>query len=377
MPHTSHEAELIIASTDNADMYYATRFVVPDSFIFIRIRSKSTIIMSDLEIDRARQQAQVNEVRSFSELAKVMRNGKRKWPPTMAHVAAFFLRAKQIKKLRVPADFPIAYADALRSLGFNISPSVGPFFKQRIIKTKDEISAIEKTQRCTEAIMRAAIDMIRKATIRGAFLYHGTKKLTSESVQRRIDEVALSLNCLALHTIVSSGKQTCDPHQVGYGPLPAHQAIILDIFPRSLKTFYFADMTRTIVRGKASKALKRLYRTVKRGQDIGLSMVREGVNGKSVHTAITQYFKKEGYETGSKNGRMQGFFHGTGHGLGLEVHEAPRVSFAEERLRAGMVVTVEPGLYYPNIGGVRLEDLVLVEKRGNRDLTRCSRVLEV
>ena len=157
---------------------------------------------------------------------------------------------------------------------------------------------------------------------------------------------------------MAGGKQGCDPHEPGYGLLRAHEPIILDIFPRSQKTGYFGDITRTVVRGRASEAVRKLYATVHQGQQIAFKKVRAGVSTAEVHRAVQDYFQQEGYRTGRHRGRMQGFFHGTGHGLGLEIHESPRLGTTSTGvLRAGQVVTVEPGLYYPEIGGVRLEDV--------------------
>ena len=178
--------------------------------------------------------------------------------------------------------------------------------------------------------------------------------------------------------IVAGGKQGCDPHERGYGPLRAHEPIILDIFPRSMTTGYFGDITRTVVRGRASEAIRKLYDTVLQGQTFAFKSMREGVATVDVHKAVQEFFEKQGYKTGKKGGRMQGFFHGTGHGLGLEIHEPPRMGVnSTGKLQAGEVVTVEPGLYYPQIGGVRMEDVALITKGAPRNLTRFERVLEI
>jgi Xaa-Pro aminopeptidase len=176
---------------------------------------------------------------------------------------------------------------------------------------------------------------------------------------------------------VACGNQGCDPHESGHGPLRAYTTIIIDIFPRDMKTGYFGDITRTVVRGRASEAVKKLYAAVERAQEIAFQKLRAGVNGKDVHDAVHKSFTDAGYKTGRVRGRMQGFFHGTGHGLGLEVHERPRVSVVSEALRAGHVVTVEPGLYYRGVGAVRLEDVAVVGERRSRNLTRFPKVLEI
>ena len=159
---------------------------------------------------------------------------------------------------------------------------------------------------------------------------------------------------------------------------PAHEPIILDIFPRSQKTGYFGDITRTVVRGRASETARKLYDTVWQAQKIAFKKARANVRTGDVHRAVQEFFAQSGYITGRRHGRMEGFFHGTGHGLGLEIHESPRLGAnSTGKLRPGHVVTIEPGLYYPEIGGVRLEDVVLVTPNGSRNLTRFEKVLEI
>ena len=152
----------------------------------------------------------------------------------------------------------------------------------------------------------------------------------------------------------------------------------MDIFPRSQKTGYFGDITRTVVRGRASDRLKHAYHCVQEGQNIAFRRIRDGAGAYDIHTAIMDYFKSEGFDTGVMKGRMQGFFHGTGHGLGLDIHEAPSFGLRSKNvLRRDNVVTVEPGLYYQGLGGVRLEDVVIVTKTGCKNLVRIPKLLEV
>jgi len=193
-----------------------------------------------------------------------------------------------------------------------------------------------------------------------------------------VDTAILQAGGLPAHTIVAGGRQGCDPHEEGHGLLRAHEPIILDVFPRSQKTGYFGDITRTVVRGRASEALRRIYYTIGRAQEVASEHIRHGARGRDIHDKVQQFLTKEGYKTGKVKGRMEGFFHGTGHGVGLQIHEAPRLGASStDVLRRGHVVTVEPGLYYPGIGGVRLEDMALVTANGARNLTKFEKVLEV
>jgi Xaa-Pro aminopeptidase len=168
-----------------------------------------------------------------------------------------------------------------------------------------------------------------------------------------------------------------DPHEEGHGPIRAHQPVVMDIFPRSERTGYFGDLTRTVVRGRASERLKEVYALVHEGVRLGHRRVRDGAEGQAIHGEIQALFESRGYPTGRRDGRMQGFFHGTGHGLGLEIHEPPSIGQRPCTLRAGHLVTVEPGLYYLGLGGVRIEDVALVTSTGSRNLTRAPYVLEV
>jgi Xaa-Pro aminopeptidase len=211
----------------------------------------------------------------------------------------------------------------------------------------------------------------------GKLIYHGAP-LTSEKVRAVIDTAILQVGGLTGHTIVAGGRQACDPHDSGHGPLRANEPIILDVFPRSQKTGYFGDITRTVVRGRASEAVRRLYDTVARAQEIAFACLLPAAKGVEVHAAVQAFFDNEGYKTVKKRGRMQGFFHGTGHGVGMEIHEAPRLGVASsDVLAAGQVLTIEPGLYYPGLGGVRLEDVAVLTAQGARNLTKFEKVLEL
>lgn len=379
MTMTKADAQLIVASTErDANLLYATRFFAPDPFIYFRHQQRTFLVMSDLEVDRARRQASVTRVLSLTALEQELKDRKRRIVNTAAVLDLLFSR-KRIRSVAVPADFPLRLADQLRRRGIRVIPGPEPFFPQRGIKTEDEIHEIVKVQRAAEAALEAGIALIRESRLsRGGILWHGNARLTAEAVKEHIAVTALRQGCVASHTIVACGVQGCDPHDEGSGPLKAHQPIILDVFPRSQRSGYWGDITRTVVKGRASEPLKAMFQTVLAGQSIALKKIKPTVKGSEVHQAVLDYFCQQGYETGSRDGRMQGFFHGTGHGVGLEIHEAPRLSpRGIEPLKAGHVVTVEPGLYYAGIGGVRIEDLVVVTATGYRTLTRFQKYLEV
>jgi Xaa-Pro aminopeptidase len=368
---------LIIASSEkDADLYYATKFIAPDAFVFAQVRGKKHILVSDLEIDRAKKQARVHGVFSTSQLAAEYKQ-KHKKACSFIDLVLYFLKILKIKSVLVPGNFPIQYYVPLRHAGLQIQYKSGIFFEERLFKDREEIAAITRALRATEKAAYEAIRTLKKSVIRKNKLFFRGKILTSEILKRIIHRTLLEEGYAGEHTIVSCGHQTIDPHDQGSGPLYAHQPIIMDIFPRSEKTLYYADFTRTVVRGKAAPQLKKIYAAVKSGQDIAFRMIRGGIATKKVHASIQARFTQLGFNTGVKNGRMQGFFHSTGHGLGLELHEPPRISVGSDILKSGQVVTVEPGLYYKGVGGVRLEDVVVVTKTGCKNLTKFPRKLEI
>ncbi len=377
--HNRSAPKLIVAASErDANLLYATRFSAPDPFILLIHRGRKLLVTSDLEIDRARRQAQVHSVIARSRLERQLDELKETTVDT-ASVLGLLLSQQNIRSVWVPHDFPLGLAEKLRANGVRLRVKPGPFFQERECKENSEIRQIEKALRAAEAGMEAAIEMIRESRVHssGALLWNRSK-LTAEMVKQRISATILERGCIAAHTIVACGEQGCDPHNEGTGPLKAHRSIILDIFPRSQSSGYWGDITRTVVKGKASERLKAVFHAVEHAQAVGLERIKAGVKGSDIHRAVQGYFQQAGFETGSRSGRMEGFFHGTGHGVGLEIHEAPRISLrAKDRLRAGHVVTVEPGLYYPGVGAVRLEDLIVVTRSGHRDLTKFPKYLEV
>jgi Xaa-Pro aminopeptidase len=371
------EGLLIIAdSAKDADMLYATGMFVPDPFVHIRVGRRKIAVFSDLEIDRAKKTLAGFEIVPLSEVIKeISKNGK--GMPSLAEVALAVLRRNGVRRVTVPGTFPLEFGDLLRKRGITVRTGGTPFFKARLTKSDAEVAKIREAQEATEAAMGAAVETIRRAEIRGDALYAGGAPLTSERVREVIAGALFARGCIAADTIVAGGLQGCDPHDMGSGPLPANAPIILDIFPRSSRTGYFGDMTRTVVRGRASEKVKRMFAAVLEGQEIAFRMIKAGVSGLKIHTAITKRFEQLGFPTGVIDGRMQGFFHGTGHALGLEIHEPPRISKVAATLRAGMVMTVEPGLYYTDAGGMRIEDVVVVRKDGCENLNRYPKELEV
>jgi len=359
-------------------MYYATGFPAPDPFVFIRKGDKKIMITSDLELDRAKSESNADKVLSLSQFERIIKKRKNKGNACLIEIAATALGEMNIKQLRIPANFSVEYADFLRKNGFKLEVKKEPFFDSREIKNEDEIGHIVNTLRNTEKALAKAIDYIRKSKIKDGFLFSTrNSQITSESMRQMINVELMKRGCTAKHTIVSCGEQSCVPHNTGSGPLRANKSIIFDVFPKDEQTGYFADISRTIVKGKASRSLKKMYKAVASAQELVFESAGNGTRGDVIHRKVLKHLTSLGFKTGKFKGKMQGFFHGTGHGVGLDVHEPPRISKTKCTLKTGNVVTVEPGLYYPGIGGVRLEDMILITDDGCTNLTKSPKILEV
>lgn len=365
-----------VASEQDSNLYYATRFVAPDPFLYLEIKGERLVVMSDLEMDRARSQASVDRVLSYSEWEQRAKDAGVAKPSAMDVVHAILSRAG-IASILVAQSFPFGQAQKLQALGYQVTSKSDPFYEQRVMKSAEEVAHIEAAQRATERAVAAAHDALRVAIPRDGLLWANGAPLTSEGIKKLINVTLMEQDCVAQHTIVAGGEQACDPHHEGCGPLPADRSIIFDVFPRSATSRYFADMSRTVIRGAASPELTRLYQIVKEAQEEAITKIRDGADGAKIHQGICDRFEAAGYRTGLVDGRMQGYFHGTGHGVGLDIHEAPRISRHGSILQEGQVVTVEPGLYYPGLGAVRIEDMVLVTRDGCRNLTNYPKVFEL
>jgi Xaa-Pro aminopeptidase len=369
---------LMVADSErDADMLYAVGVFVSDPIVYFRIDGHCHVVVNDVELNRMRKRARHCRVISYPQcLEKLGRKAKQ---PGLAKVINFLLGERRVRKIFVPPNFPLGLARELRNYRIKVRVKKDGVFPQREFKRADEIKKISAALMMAEVGLAEGIQALKTSKIGrdGKLLYHGAP-LTSEKLRGVIDTAILQSGGWTGRTIVAGGRQACDPHEPGHGPLRANEPIILDVFPRSQKTGYFGDITRTVVRGHAGEEVRRLYDTVSRAQDIAFAQLLPGAKAVDIHAAVQTFFETEGYKTVKKRGRMQGFFHGAGHGLGMEIHEAPRIALASrDVLAAGQVVTVEPGLYYPGLGGVRLEDVAAVTAQGARNLTKFEKVLEV
>jgi Xaa-Pro aminopeptidase len=367
---------LYAASETDADILYPTGFFAPDPFLFVQKGRRRMLVMSDLELDRAKRQASVDRVLAWSRFQRRLEAAGRR--AGAADVIASVVRTLGLRSLEVPPSFPIGLALDLRRRRVRLRLGPDPFWPERALKTPAEVRAIEAALRAAEAGLLAGIEALRACRLgRDGYLRRGGRRFLAEDLRAAVNTRILAEGCVPSHTICAPGDQAVDPHQEGSGPIRAHQPIVMDIFPRSEKTGYYGDLSRTVVRGRASPRLQEVYALVHEGVRLGHARVKHGADGQGIHAEIQALFERRGYRTGIRNGRMQGFFHGTGHGLGLQIHEAPSIGRRPSLLQAGHVVTVEPGLYYLGLGGVRIEDVALVTRTGSRNLTRLPKRLEI
>jgi Xaa-Pro aminopeptidase len=363
---------LLYADTERfPDALYFGRVNVPDAFIAFQVRGKKYAVVSALEFGRVRRTSDFDVV---LPLEKYVERARSVWPQRKPGAAeVIFLVAKEQKQrtFTVPEDFPASVYEKLYELGLDVVVAEGPLFPSRELKTPAEAAAIREGNRCSALGLAAAERILRVSKVSGRRLMHEGKPLTSERLKFAIEVACLEAGAVSANTIVAGGDQACDPHERGSGLLRANELIIVDIFPRVTATGFHGDMTRTFLRGRASDAQRALVSAVRAGQQAALKTIRAGINGRDVHNKVVEIFTARGFETKQTSEGSVGFFHGTGHGLGLAVHEPPRMGrTVDYKLKKNSVVTVEPGLYYPGLGGCRIEDVVQVTTAAPKMLSR-------
>ncbi|NJD78275.1 MAG: aminopeptidase P family protein [Candidatus Methanoperedens sp.] len=366
------DAYLMVSESEhNADMYYATGFLAYDSFAYLNSKSEK-LLVSDMELGRAQKESRIQNVLPTSrfgimEKIRKLKDGEAAYCETILEL----LRSENIKRVAVPYNFPVQLADCIRNDGFEINPIKSPFRQMREIKKEYEIADVEKAQRAEERALAEGIRAIKNAVIKKGSLWQENGPLRAEDVRAIMEISLLRGGCEAPDIIIACGKGSSDPHWQGEGELMEGEPIVIDMVSRSKKERYYTDMTRTVMCGTPSSELEEMYSAVHDSQVSAIKKIKAGVTGSEIHNIVCDMLEERGYETGrGKSGTLtEGFIHSTGHGVGLDIHEGPNIGENGKELRAGCVVTVEPGLYYKNIGGVRLEDIVVVTESGCKNLT--------
>ena len=361
-------ALIIAASSHNsADILYASGFTAPDPFIFISYGNEKSVYVSALEYARA-----VNEVKKgivVCELADA----------SIKKTVELIVGKYKVVDWVVPDDFPFSMAEHMKAAGASVRLKGGLFFPERLTKTPSEIKNLVKASRIAEKAMARLVILLSDSSVdsKKRLLVNG-HLLTSEFLQSQIDYEIIMVGGSSEDTIVACGTQGAEPHNRGAGQIFADMPIVVDIFPRLKSCGYWGDITRTFVKGRAPSTVKKAYNAVKEARDFSKSVIRKGVVPSELYASAMRILEKHGFATGKTPKGSYGFFHSLGHGLGLEIHENPRLSPKNSvPLETGNVVTVEPGLYYPEWGGVRLEDTVVVRENSVETITSFPTVLEI
>jgi Xaa-Pro aminopeptidase len=359
------------ASTDSTQLYLSG-FDAPDPFVTLYRPEETSLLVSSLEYGRARKESRAADVARLSDYDYQTLASERGASEAKARVLESFLDDRDVEAVATPERFPLGTADGLRNRGVDVDVDREDTVTHiRATKSDEEVAHVREAQAANEAAMRAAEDLLAAADVAddGTLTFEG-ETLTSERVKEEIEVTLLRHGCALDETIVACGADAADPHDRGSGPLEANEPVIVDIFPRSKRTKYHADMTRTFVTGDPSPTVREWFDLTEEALDAALDALEPGATGDAVHAAACDVYESAGHPTLRSDPTTEtGFIHSTGHGVGLDVHELPRVSPDGGELKPGHVVTVEPGLYDPDVGGVRIEDIVVVTDDGYENLT--------
>ena len=371
----------------DANMFYLTEFLAPDPFIYLkRVDEDAIIVVNPMEYPRAQKQSFVKDVRSYLDYSyfETVRSAQEPQLGALKFIANVAKQELDIEtKICVPSNFPVLVADLLRAEELTVEPLLGVVEKARETKDNYEVDEIRAVQAINEQVTAQAIELVANSDV-GAnkTLMVDGKPLTVGRVKSFFGQKLLEAGCLPEEDIiVACGAKSSDPHYRGNpeDKLKAEQPIIFDVYPRSIQKRYWTDMTRTLVKGKAPPKVGKMFDAVLEAKNVSLDVICAGVRGSDVYNMCCDVLEKAGYET-PRGGKSvtAGMTHGLGHGVGLQIHESPRMNeLSTSPLMEHNVVTVEPGLYDPKIGGVRLEDIIEVTKTGYRNFTEMETTLEV
>lgn len=350
-------------------------FDAPDAYFALKVDGQTMAFVSELEYDRCRAVGMFDNVFLWSEVKEELRKrfrGGSFWQ----NFFQFLKETYAIDRFIVPDDFPAAiYAEIAGQVPVAFDASF--FEQQRAIKTDTELSEIRKACTLTANVLKEAIRILRESTVEEGVLYFEDEILTSERLRAMMEVYCLERGGVADGTIVACGKDGAYPHCVGSGPLRAGELIVIDVFPYLKTSHFYGDMTRTVLKGHATSQQKRIYQAVLDCQTALLEQLRPGVLTSDLQTFALRFFEARGYGLKRTANGTEGFIHSVGHGIGLDIHEYPSVGSQPIALKPGMVITAEPGLYFPTVGGVRIEDDVLITNDGCEILTSCDKTLEL
>lgn len=364
----------ILAGVPNINMavYHRIRFLAGDPAALISVPGAgSTLILRDIEVDRARKTGRADRVHSYADFAPSSGlSGDR--PTAAAQAAAKCLRRAGVKEIWTDRTLPMIFAHHIREAGIELNYDADMGVRERRSKDAQEVEFMRASQRTTEEAIEMACRTIARASARaGGVLHLDNEPLTADRVRSMIDVFLLHRGYINPRSIVACGTEGGDCHNDGKGNLFTEQPIIVDVFPRSNTTLYYGDCTRMVVHGPAGNIpdpVRKMHAAVAEAKAACIAATRAGVTGEAVHLESVRVMKQHGYPMGlpkpTDPPTRTAMVHGTGHGLGLDLKEPPLLDMGGPELVEGDAVTIEPGLYAPSLGGMRLEDLVIVRNNG-------------
>lgn len=365
---------VVVGSAETTpDIAYETGFSTADPVVFIQRGRTRYLIVPRLEYRRA-----VRMARGVEVFTPEMLDARESGANSVSGWAIAMLRKLGVRRITVSPEFPHGVAADMERAGLTVICQSEWTSQGHPVRTAEDMRQIADVQQAAVIAMRAAVEMIARSEVdeRG-FLRIRSERLTSEAVKRAIRHVLLDHDCFAGNVIVAGGEKSSDPHESGEGALRSGEPIVIDIFPRHIAYQWWGDLTRTVVRGRAPAPVRRMYNAVRAAQLAALACIRPGVKARTVHEAAEFELRRRTGEGADADGSRWSSGSSTGHGVGLRLHEEPRLATSRERLRAGQVIAIEPGVYHPRIGSVRIEDTVVVTRQGWRFLAPCERRLEV
>jgi Xaa-Pro aminopeptidase len=359
-------------------IYWRIGFSVGDQVVLLELPKdagyESVLILRDIEMDRARRFARVDRVACPADFAPAGGlSGDRE--TANAQAAAECLRRAGITHVVGDRSLPLLVVDQIRQVGIDVACDPSRWVDERRRKTPEEIAHLREAQRVTEGAIQLACGTIARASARAdGVLMHDGAPLTSERVRALVDRWLLDQGFDNPKSIIAGGPGAADCHYYGYGELRTGQPVIVDIFPRDGRTRYNGDCTRTVVHGDIPDEVKRMHAAVRAAKAAAESVIKVGVTGEAVHRATIASMIASGYAFGLPKADAPTSYcamtHGTGHGIGIDVHEPPLLDIKGPALLAGEALTVEPGLYRQDLGGVRIEDMVIVTQDGFENLNQ-------
>jgi Xaa-Pro aminopeptidase len=355
-------------------MRHEIPLMVPDPFLYVEVGGQRHVVVSSLERSRLVALDSGLSVHAFEEFGyDELVSGGTEREEAALEVFTRACGALALDRATVPSDFPLELADRLRAAEVALEVDRRQFEARRRVKSEAELAGIRRAQAAAHAGMRAAAELLHRASPDGSGVVADGEPVTCELVKDVIRAAVARGGASADALIVAHGAQSASGHDMGSGPIGPNEPVIIDLWPVDLESACFADMTRTFVIGEAPEELRRYHELTLQALSRSLAAVRPGVAGKELHRLSCEPYEQAGLPTQLSKAPGQvleeGYFHSLGHGVGLDVHEAPLLGRAPDVLVAGDVITLEPGCYRPGFGGCRLEDLVLVTDDGAELLT--------